>query len=69
MPIYLRLAALMKDRGMSGYALAKKAGMTPSAIYKLRKQKRLVGMKADTLDALCRALDCQPGDLLERRPR
>jgi putative transcriptional regulator len=69
MAIYLRLAATMKDRGISGYALAKASGLTPSAIYKLRKQKRLVGLKVDTLNRLCGALDCQPGDLLEYRPR
>ena len=67
MAITFRLAQVMKDQGMSGYALAKATKLTPSAIYKLRKQARFVGMKAATLDKLCKALDCQPGDLLTRR--
>jgi len=64
MAIRLRLAELMDQRGMSGYALAQKAGLTPSAIYKLLRAGTFDRMRADTLDRICAALECQPGDLL-----
>lgn len=69
MAIYFHLARVMDDRQISGYALAQRTGLTPSAIYKLRKQAKLKGFKSDTLDALCAALECQPGELLEYRKR
>lgn len=69
MPIYFSLHRLMKERGITGYALAQQTGLSPSAIYKLRKQRRWLGVKPKTLNALCVALNVQPGDLLEHRPR
>jgi len=52
---------------MSSGELAEKIGITPAnlSILKTGKAKAL---RITTMDALCRALDCQPGDLLEYRP-
>lgn len=64
MTIYWRLAELLEERGMTAYALAKATGLTTSAVYKLARKKTADRIEAPTLDLLCRALNCQPGDLL-----
>jgi len=55
----------MEARKLTGYALAKRMGMTPSAIYKLKTADRI---NLSTLALLCEALECTPGDLLEYEP-
>jgi putative transcriptional regulator len=61
--IQVRLDQLLKTHGKSQYWLAKHARMTPQAIANLSKSKT---QRIDfaTLDAICKALGCQPGDLL-----
>ena len=58
---------MLARRKMSSGELAEKIGITPAnlSILKTGKAKAL---RITTMDALCRALDCQPGDLLEYRP-
>jgi len=68
MPIRFRLAELMEDRKISGYALAQQIGMTASAIYKLQRQRHMQRLNGDTLALLCDALECTPGDLLVYEP-
>jgi len=63
MAIYWTVDALLKARGWTRYRLAKELGIEPSTIYKILKRKE------PTLDALCRVLDCQPGELLEYKKR
>lgn len=55
---------MLAKRKMSASELAKKVGITlPNlSILKTNKAK---AVRFSTLDALCKALDCQPGDLLE----
>ena len=68
--VKLRLRALLKGRKpkMSAYQLAKKAGLSLTTIYRLtRKDGRFERIEADTLDKICKVLDCQPGNLFERR--
>ncbi len=57
----------MADRKMPLNALAKRIELTDSnlSILKTGKAKAI---RVATLDALCRELECQPGDLLEYRP-
>lgn len=72
MPIYwnwTNVPAILKAKGWTVYRLATELDMEPSAVYKLLKRKRAKIVEEPTLDALCRVLDCQPGDLLTRRAR
>lgn len=67
MPIHWRLKTMLKRREMTAYALAKELGITNSAAYKLVRHPTAPRLSPETLDALCRVLKCQPGDLLEYR--
>ena len=55
---------MLARRKMSSLELAERVGITPAnlSILKTGKAKAI---RFSTLDAICRALDCQPGDLLE----
>ena len=68
MPIRFRLAEVMDAKGITGYALAQRTGMTPSAIYKLARQSHMQRLNGETLARLCDALECTPGELLEYEP-
>ncbi len=66
----MRLAELLAEREMSAYALAKRAGLSLSTIYRLTgRNGHFHRIEADTLDRLCAAFRCMPGDLLVRVPR
>lgn len=63
MPIkYDKLFALMKEKGLTTYRIRKEKIIAESALQNLRTGKSVT---MDTISALCKALDCQPGDLLE----
>lgn len=64
MGIIIRLDRMMADRKVSLNDLAQKVGITNSnlSILKTGKAKAI---RITTLDAICRELSCQPGDLLE----
>ena len=65
----LRLAELMKDRGLTAYAVAKQSGgrVSTSALYRLlRADGRARLLDAELLEALCDVFDVGPGELLER---
>lgn len=63
MPIkYDKLFALMKEKGLTTYRIRKEKIIAESALQNLRTGKSVT---MDTINALCKALDCQPGDLLE----
>lgn len=63
MPIRVTLDRVMAERGMRGRDLARLVGITEANLSLLRNG-RVKGMRFETLSALCRHLDCQPGDLL-----
>jgi putative transcriptional regulator len=67
MSIIFRLDRVMADRKISLNELAKRIQLTDSnlSIFKTGKAK---AVRVATLDALCRELGCQPGDLLEYHP-
>ncbi len=69
MAIRIRLDELLFERRMSLGELADRVGVTPSNLVIL-KTGRARAIRFTTLDALCRALACEPGDLLvfESRP-
>ncbi len=64
MDIRVNLDVMMARRKISGGELAERIGITPAnlSILKTGKAKAI---RFSTLMALCRELDCQPGDLLE----
>jgi putative transcriptional regulator len=67
MPIVVRLDVVMARRKMRSNALARAIGIT-EANLSLLKSGKVKGIRFATLDAICRYLDCQPGDLLEFVP-
>ena len=66
MPIILRLDRVMADRKMSLNELSEKVGVANVNLSKL-KNGRVSAIRFSTLDAICKALNCQPGDILEYR--
>ena len=62
--IIIRLDRVMADRKISLNELAEKVGMTNVNLSNLKTGK-MKGIRFETLDAICKALDCQPGDLME----
>ena len=67
MPIIVRLDRVMADRKISLTDLADRVGIT-MANLSLLKNEKVRAIRFSTLEALCRELDCQPGDLLEYAP-
>lgn len=67
MAIIINIDVMLARRKMSSGQLAAQIGITPQnlSILKTGKAKAI---KLSTLDALCRALDCQPGEILEWSP-
>lgn len=64
MGVIVRLDVMMALRKVRGQDLAARVGITPANLSKL-KTGRVKAIRFSTLCALCRELDCQPGDLLE----
>lgn len=60
-----RIDEVLAERGLSLYWLAKESGVTYAALWNL-KERRTEGITFSLLDAICKALDCQPGDVLVR---
>ena len=66
MPIIVNVDVMLAKRKMTSIQLANKIGLSPVNLSIL-KTGNAKGIRFSTLDALCEALDCQPGDLLEYR--
>lgn len=66
MPIVVNVDVMLARRKMTSAELADKIGLSPVNLSILKTGKAK-GVRFSTLDALCKALDCQPGDLLEFR--
>mgnify|MGYP004442357413 CR=1 FL=1 len=66
MAIIVNVDVMLARRKMASNELAEKIGITPAnlSILKTGKAKAI---RFSTLDAICKALDCQPGDILEYR--
>jgi putative transcriptional regulator len=67
MPIIVNVDVMMARRKMSLTELAEKVDLT-LANLSILKTGKAKAVRFNTLEALCRALDCQPGDLLEYVP-
>lgn len=64
MPIVVTLDVMMARRKMSLNELSARVGVSVTNLS-LLKTGKVRGVRFSTLEAICRALDCQPGDLLE----
>ena len=65
MSIRVNLDRLLVDRRMSLTELSSRVGLTITNLSILKTNKARA-IRFSTLEALCRELDCQPGDLMER---
>ena len=64
MPIIIKLDILLQERGMTGKELAEIVGIT-EANLSIFRSGRARAVRFTTLAAICKALECQPGDILE----
>lgn len=64
--IRINLDIMLARRKMTSLSLAQRVGITPANLS-LLKTGKVKALRLSTLEALCRELDCQPGDLLEYR--
>ena len=64
MSIIVNVDVMMAKRKMSSQELAEKIGIT-QANLSILKTGKAKAIRFSTLDAICKALDCQPGDILE----
>lgn len=64
MPIYINLDVVLAQKGMKSNELAELIGIT-TANLSILKTGKAKAVRFSTLEAICEALDCQPGDILE----
>ena len=64
MAIIINIDVMLARRKMSVTELAEKVGITMANISVLKNGK-VKAIRLSTMDAVCRTLDCQPGDILE----
>jgi len=67
MPIEIKLDVMLAMRKVKSKDLAQMVGITEQNLS-LLKQGKVKGIRLATLEAICIALDCQPGDLLHYQP-
>lgn len=61
--IEIRVDQLLAEHGRTFYWLAKETGISHTTLWRLKKGKAL-GINFETLEKMCQALQCQPGDVL-----
>ena len=59
---YDKLFALMKEKGLTTYRIRQERIITETTLQKLREGRNVT---TDSRASLCRALSCQPGDIME----
>lgn len=67
MPIIVNIDVMLAKRKMSATELAEKVGIT-LANLSILKTNKAKAIRFSTLEALCKALDCQPADILTFEP-
>ena len=65
--IVMQLDVMLAKRKMRSKELAERLGFTEANVS-LLKSGKVKGVRFETLEKICEALQCQPGDLLEYRP-
>lgn len=66
MPIIINLDVMLAKRKMRSRDLAARIGIAEQNVS-LLKSGKVKGVRFETLEKICEALDCQPGDILEYR--
>lgn len=61
--VEIRVDELLIELGRTFYWLSKETGISHSTLWRLKKGKAL-GINFSTLESICQALECQPGDVL-----
>ena len=64
MPVTITLDAMLARRGMTGKQLAAEIGLSETQLSLFRSGK-VRGIRFSTLEKMCAALDCKPGDLID----
>jgi len=64
MRMEVRIDALLEERGRTFYWLSKQTGISHTTLWRLKKGKAR-GINFGTLEKICQALECQPGDVLK----
>jgi len=64
MPIKFHLDKIMSEKNVSLNELSQRVGITLSNLSIIKNQKSKA-IRLSTLEALCKALDCQPGDIMK----
>ena len=59
---YENLWNVMREKGISQYALIKRYGVSPAQITRLKRNE---SVSTHTIETLCKILDCQVGDIME----
>jgi putative transcriptional regulator len=67
MPIVVNLDVMLARRKMRSKQLSERIGITEQNVS-LLKSGKVKGIRFETLERICEALACQPGDILEYRP-
>ncbi len=62
---YEKAFALMKEKGLTTYKIRQDKIIGENALTAMRQSK---GVSTNTIDRLCKALNCQPGDIMEYVP-
>ena len=62
--IEVRIEQILEERGRSLYWLSRTTGISYTTLWRLTKERAL-GVNFATLEKLCEALDCLPGDLMD----
>ena len=66
MAIVVKIDVMLAERKMTVTELSEKVGITMANLSILKNEKAKA-IRFSTLEAICKALDCQPGDILEYR--
>lgn len=67
MPIIINLDKILEERGVKSNELAERIGIT-TANLSILKTGKAKAIRFSTLESICEALDCQPGDILAYKP-
>ena len=62
--IEIRVDQILAEHGRTFYWLAKETGISHTTLWRLKKDKAL-GINFETLEKICEALKCEPGDILK----